>query len=320
MHGGAAQRLGVRLLAGRHLHQGRAGQIDLGLPLDHDHVVGHARDVGPAGGGAAEHAADAGQALARAAGEVAEGAPAGHEDAALVGQVGAGALDQAYARQPVLLGDLGQPVALEHAPFVDRPALHRRVVGEDGALGAADQPHPADHGGARHDARHAGAGQRRDLQEPAVGVEQPLQPLAREQLAARAVALDVALAAAGARARELALDLLQRRQHRLAVGAIGIAAGIELRDERLHPVDSCACCRPAARRPVARSYPPGRRRQPRAGAGARARCWGRKPSGRCRSSPRPRRVVLRASSGRRHAAPAPWRRLAGRPARRCHAV
>jgi hypothetical protein len=55
VHLGAAELLVVALLAGRHLHQRRSGQVDLRLLLHHHHVVAHPRDVGAARRRASKH-------------------------------------------------------------------------------------------------------------------------------------------------------------------------------------------------------------------------------------------------------------------------
>ena len=76
-------------------------------------------------------------------------------------------------------------------------ALHRRVVGDDHALAARDPADAGDH--ARAGALvvvHAVGGQRGQLQERAARVEQPVDAVARQQLAAADVALAGALRAA----------------------------------------------------------------------------------------------------------------------------
>ena len=61
----AAQILGADLLARRGLHQRRAGEEDRALVADDDALVAHRRDIGAAGGAAAHHAGDLGDALRR---------------------------------------------------------------------------------------------------------------------------------------------------------------------------------------------------------------------------------------------------------------
>ena len=148
VHLGAAERLVVGLLAGRHLHQRRPGEEHLGPVLDHHDVVGHARQVGAAGGRVAEHEGDRRDPVRRRPGEVAERAPAGDEDLLLGRQVGAAGLDEVDHRQPVLEGDVGGAERLAQRERVARPASHGRVVGADQALDAADDADAGDDAGA----------------------------------------------------------------------------------------------------------------------------------------------------------------------------
>ena len=146
VHGGAAQLLVGRLLAGGHLDQWRSAEEDLGALLDHHDVVAHARDVGAAGRGVAEDQGHGGQGRRRAAGEVPEGPPAGDEQLGLGGQVGAARLDQVDDRQPVLEGDVRGAGSLAEGEGVHGPAPHRRVVGRDEALDPFHHADPDDRG------------------------------------------------------------------------------------------------------------------------------------------------------------------------------
>ena len=196
VHLGAAELLVVGVLAGRHLHQRRPGEVDLRLVLDHDHVVAHPRDVRAARGRAAEHQADRRDPGLRAPGQVAEPAPAGHEDLRLHRQVGARRLDHRDRRQPVVLGDVGQPPRLPRRHLADRAALDRGLARGDQALDPGHPADPADQPGARRVARHVLAGERAQLEEVRVAIEHQLDPLARQQLAGRPVPAGVLLAAA----------------------------------------------------------------------------------------------------------------------------
>ena len=184
----------------------------------HHRVVAHARHVGAAGGGVAEHQRD-GRAAAgpTGPGQVAEHLAAGDEDLLLGRQVRAAGLDQRDRRQAVLLGDLGRPEALLHRPRVARAALDRRVVGGDQALDALDHADAGDQRGADGEVR-APARQRRQLQERRPGVDEQLDPLARQELPARVVAVDVLLPAAADGLGVLGVEVGELLQHRLAVG------------------------------------------------------------------------------------------------------
>ena len=127
----------------------------------------------------------------------------------------AAGVDEVEARQPVLLGDLLCAQVLLHREREVRAALDRRVVRDDHALASF---HDAD---ARDDARarrlaviDVPRGESVQLEERRVGIDQPVDPLARRELAAGAVLLEGLLAApAGDLRRPLA----------------------QLRDELLHP-------------------------------------------------------------------------------------
>ena len=138
MHEGAAQLLLIGLLADGHLDQRRATEKDAGPALDHDRVVAHAGQVGPAGGGGAEDDADGRNALGRELGQAAELLAPGHEDIGLARQVGSARLDHDHQGQPVDLGHVHGPQQLLDGGGAGGAAPHRRVVGDDQALGLGD--------------------------------------------------------------------------------------------------------------------------------------------------------------------------------------
>ena len=216
MHLGATERLVVGLLTGRHLHQRRTAEEDLRLLLDHHRVVAHARHVGAAGGRVAEDQRDRRLLGGRGAGDVAEELPARDEDLLLRRQVRAAGLDQGDGREPVLLGDLGGPEDLLDRPRVRGAALHRRVVGGDHALDALDDADARDDRGTDGEVGPP-AGQRAELEERRPLVDEQLDPLARHQLPARLVALDVLLPAAGHRLGVLGVELRELGEHGLSV-------------------------------------------------------------------------------------------------------
>ena len=136
VHLGAAERLVVGVLAGRHLHQRRAAEEDLRPLPHHHHVVAHPGHVRAAGGGVAEDQRDGRDAGGGQPGQVAEDPPARDEDLRLAGQVGAARLDQA---RPAAAGSPRRcraPGRLLHRPRVARAAADRRVVRGDHALDA----------------------------------------------------------------------------------------------------------------------------------------------------------------------------------------
>ena len=189
-----AELLGGDDLPGRGLHQGRPAEEDRAL-VPHDHrLVAHRRHVGAARGARAHHAGDLGDALRREVGLVEEDPAevlAVGEDLVLHRQERAAGVDEVDAGQVVLGRDrLGAQVLLDRHRVVGA-ALDRRVVGDDHALAAADPPDAGDDAGARHRvvARsvHPERRQRAQLEERAARVEQPVDPVADQQLPAGGV-------------------------------------------------------------------------------------------------------------------------------------
>ena len=192
MHLGAAQRLAVDDLVDRGLDDRRAAEVDAGLAAHHHDLVGQRRNVGAAGGAAAEHGGDlrdaGGRHPALAVEGVAEVVLVG-EHPVLLRQVGAAAVDQVDHRQAVVLGDLLGPHVLLHRLGEERAALHRRVVGDDHARRAVDHADAGDDAGRRHlVVVEPPGGQRRQLEERRERIEQQVDALAHQHLAALVVA------------------------------------------------------------------------------------------------------------------------------------
>ena len=156
VHVGAAQAFLVGVLAGGHLHQGRAAEKHPGLLRDEDVVVAHAGLVGPAGGGGAEHQRDGGDAHLREFGDFVE-QPSGLGEVvdlpldgrfrvavALAAQVGAGGFHELHIGHAVLAGDLQPPHQLLGIEGVERAGPYRRIVAEDDAFDILDDA-DADH-------------------------------------------------------------------------------------------------------------------------------------------------------------------------------
>ena len=172
------------------------------VPRDDHRLVAHRRDVGAAGGARAHHDRDLRDALRRHPRLVEEDPPevlAVGEDLGLERQERAARVDEVEARQPVLLGDLLRAQVLLHREREVRAALHGRVVRDDHALPALDDADAGDDPGrGRLAVVQLPGGERAELEERGARVDQPVDPLARGQLAARAVALDGDAAAASA--------------------------------------------------------------------------------------------------------------------------
>ena len=191
---------------------------DPGPSLDHDRVVAHAREVGAAGGRGAEHDADGRDALGRELGQAAELLPPGHEDVGLAGQVGSPRLDQEDEREAVGLGHVHGAEQLLDRRGAGRSSPHRRVVGDEQALGVGDlaqrHGHPAPEG-----VVGLQAGERAQLENGSAGIDQSLDALAHHQLAARPVPFDIARAPAGQHLVVQRADVRDQEAHGLGVGA-----------------------------------------------------------------------------------------------------
>ena len=162
------------------------------------------------------------------------------EDLVLVGQVGAAGVDQVDARQPVLRGDLLRAQVLLDGQRVVGAALDGGVVAHDQALDARHAADARDHAGARRGVLaalfgiHAERGQRRDLEEGRARVEQALDAVARQQLAARQVLLARVVAAAQRDLLELGVQVVHQQAHRRGVGLEVFRAGVQLGRESGH--------------------------------------------------------------------------------------
>ena len=139
---------------------------------------------------------------------------AGTLAAALAGKV----ICLANKESLVLAGDLLRPQVLLDRDRVVRATFHRRVVGDDHAFAARHPADAGDHAGARaFVVVHATRGQRRDLQERTAGVEEPVDPVARQQLAATDVALAGAPGSAQGSDGQPVLQIGHQRQVLLAM-------------------------------------------------------------------------------------------------------
>ena len=219
----AAEVLRGDLLAGRGLHQRRAAEEDRALLADDHALVAHRGHVGAAGRAGAHHRGDLRDPACRHRRLVEEDPAevlAVGEDLVLQRQERAAGVDEVDARQPVVQRHLLRAQVLLDRHRVVGAALDGRVVGDDHALAAADPADAGDDPRARRVAVvHAVRGQRRELQERRALVEQPVDALARQQLAARRVPRAGLLAAAQPHPLEL---LAQVGDQRLMGGGVGL--------------------------------------------------------------------------------------------------
>ena len=188
---GAAQIFRRHHLAGRRLHQRRAAEKNRALIAHDDGFVGHGGNIGAAGRAGAHHHRDLGNALGRHIGLIEENAAemiAVGKDLVLHGQEGAAGIDQIDAGQVVLLGDFLRAQMLFHGQRIIGSALHRGVIGDDHALDARDAADACDDAGARRVvAIKAMGGELADFEKSRAGIEQGVDALARQKLAARLV-------------------------------------------------------------------------------------------------------------------------------------
>ena len=166
-------------------------------------------------------------------GDVAERLPAGDEDLALVGKIGAAGLDEVDQRKAVLAGDLERAQALAHGGDGARAAADGRVVGDDHALDVLDDPDAGEQAGADGEVG-APRGERGQLEQRRVGIDEQLDPLAAEELAALAVAGDVLLAAAVVDEGELAVVLGEQGEQVRPVRLVGLAALVDVVGQGRH--------------------------------------------------------------------------------------
>ena len=232
MHVGAAEILGRHHLAGRGLHQRRAAEEDGALPFHDDGLVRHRRHIGAAGGAGAHHHRDlrnAGGGQRRLVVEDAAEMLAVGKHLGLVRQVGAAGIDQIDARQPVLARDLLRAQMLLHRHRIVGAALDGGVVADDHAFAALDAADAGDQAGAVDGVVvHAVGGERRQFEERRAGIDQPHHALARQQLAARQMALARRAAgppsAASARRR---LQFVGKRAHARGIGGELRGTGVD---------------------------------------------------------------------------------------------
>ena len=145
------------------------------------------------------------------------------EHLGLEGEERAARVDEVEAGQAVLACDLLCAQVLLHRERVVRAALHGRVVRDDHALPALDDADPRDDPGRRRVTVVELPGRERiQLQERRPRIDQPVDALARRELAARAVPLDRLLAAAGRDECRALAQLRDERFHRRATPLEGL--------------------------------------------------------------------------------------------------
>ncbi len=196
MHVGAAEVLRLGVLADGGLHQVRPGQVEAARPFDDERFVRHDRQVGPARDARPHDGRDLRDAHRRHHGVVAEDPPEVllvGEDLGLHREEDARRVDQVDDRQPVFHRNFLRPEVFLGGDRKPGPRLHGGVVRHDHDVAAVDLADPEDGargGGAAVLLVHFPRGEQAHLQEVAVRVDEPRDPLAGGHLPAGVLLLD----------------------------------------------------------------------------------------------------------------------------------
>ncbi len=190
MHQRAAEFLLRCDLAGRRLEQRRAREEGARAVAHHHDEVRHAGHVGAAGGGAAMHDRQHGNARGRQPREPRVMRAAEDEILdAIAQQVGAGGLDQVHERQAVLERELLGALEFFQPHRLQCAGLDAGIVDDDHAARAADLADAGEQSAARRRLLGVRVVQQvtragREFQVGRARIEQQAQALARQQLAA----------------------------------------------------------------------------------------------------------------------------------------
>ncbi len=161
----------------------------------------------------------------------------------LMRQIGAAAIDQIDARQPVFLRDLLRAEMLLHRHRIIGAALHRGVVAHDHALAARDAADACNHAGTRNVvlAVQPVGGKLADLEERRARIEQPFHPVTREQLAPIDMTLPTALGPAQRSGRHIGAQIFHQRTIMRGIGGKSLTAGVDLAGQhrRTHGAGTC---------------------------------------------------------------------------------
>ena len=214
VHVGAAELLRCHVLAGRRLHERRPADEDRPGPTDDHRLVAHRRHVRAAGGARAHHDRDLRDPLRRHPRLVEEDPAevlAVGKDLRLQRQKRPARVDEIEARQLVLLRHLLRTQVLLHRQRKVRTTFHRRVVRDDHTLAALDHTDPGHDPGARRlPVVDLPGSERVQLQERSPRIDEPVDPLARQQLPARAMTFHRPLTAPGGHQRRTRAQLLEQ--------------------------------------------------------------------------------------------------------------
>ncbi len=171
----------------------------------------------------------------------------------LVGQIGAAAVHQIDAGQPVLQRDLLRAQVFFHRDRIVGAAFHRCVVGNDDALApgyAADARY--DPGGRDLAAVHAVRGELTDFQERRGRIDQRPDTVSRQQFSARQMPLTRRLATALTHPVHRRAEVRYQRRHRVRIGAefLGTRINYGLDDRHMRYAVSLNSSRPISMRRI----------------------------------------------------------------------
>ena len=159
------------------------------------------------------------------------------KDLVLHRQEGAAGIDHVDAGQIVLPRDVLRAQMLLHGHRIIGAALDGGVIGDDDAFAARDAPDAGDDaGGMDVAAIEAVGGERRQFEKRGAGIDQQVDALARQHLAARGMPLARRLAAPAGHDLELVAKLGDQAAHHVGVagklGGRGIDGGMKRHGRR----------------------------------------------------------------------------------------
>ena len=154
------------------------------------------------------------------------------ENLVLLRQKRAAGIDHVDTGQIVLARDVLGAQVLLHRHRIIGAALDGRVVGDDHAFAARNPPHPGDDAGGMHVAAIEAVGrERRQFQKRGARIDQQIDPLPRQHLAAGGMSFARGLAAAAGDLVELFAKLGDQRTHGFGIagkiGGSGIGDGMK---------------------------------------------------------------------------------------------
>ena len=254
VHVGTAELLGAHHLARRRLHQRRPAEEDRALVADDHRLVRHRGHIGAARGARAHHGGDLRDAGRRHGGLVVEDASemiAVGKDLVLARQVGAPRVDQIDAGQVVLARDVLRAEVLLDGEREIGAALHGGVIGDDHAFGAHHRADAGDQPGRRHVlVIDLPCGELGELEKRRAGVDQAVDPLPRQHLAARDMALPRPLSSAPGNGGDHTAEIRDRVVHRGAIGLECFRAPVDRASDRRHHAVSRNNSRPISMRRI----------------------------------------------------------------------